>query len=285
MFVLFVAVGVSAVACSAQIGRADADSLYQSFTDPPRDFSPMPFWFWNGKMDGPTIQLEIREMVDQHVYGAFLHGRDGLQTPYLSEEWFKAIGAGLEQSKKSDFEFNFLDEYDWPSGEVRNVWMAGNHQSEVVAKRPDLRMKTLAYEARIVDGPQVVDVPINMDSQAIVTARWLGKNQIDATTLTVLDSNQKDGHIRWPVPEGQWVVVQFSLKPAMGFDGGFVDLMNPDTTNLFFDLVYGEYHRRFASYFGNTIRYSFSITKEITAIASHGRHNCLSSFGSALVTT
>jgi len=44
----------------------------------------------------------------------------------------------------------------------------------------------------------------------------------------------------------------------MGFDGGFVDLMNPDTTNLFFDLVYGEYHRRFAPYFGNTIRYSFS---------------------------
>jgi len=111
-------------------------------------------------MEGPVVQQQVREMVDQHVYGAFLHGRDGLQTPYLSEDWFKAIGAGLEQSKKSGFEFNFVDEYDWPSGEVRNVWMSGSHQSEVLAKRPDLRMKTLAYEAKAVDGPQAVDIPV-----------------------------------------------------------------------------------------------------------------------------
>src|SRR5438045_3971986 len=119
-----------------QSNETGADRLYQGFTDPSHDFSLMPFWFWNGKMDSPVIQQEIRDIVDQHVYGAFLHGRDGLQTPYLSEDWFKAIGAGLEQSKKSGFEFNFVDEYDWPSGEARNVWMAGNHQSEVLAKRP-----------------------------------------------------------------------------------------------------------------------------------------------------
>jgi hypothetical protein len=243
---------------SAQTTDANADPLYQGFLDPPRDFSPMPFWFWNGKMEGPIIQKQIRDMVDQHVYGAFLHGRDGLETPYFSEGWFQAIGAGLEQSRKSGFEFNFVDEYDWPSGELRNVWMSGNHQSEVLAKRPDLRMKTLSYEAKIVEGPQVVELPISLDSQAIVAARWLGKNQIDATTLTLLDSSGKDRHIQWSAPEGHWVIVQFSLKPAMGFDGGFVDLMNPDTTNLFFNLVYGEYHRRFASYFGNTIHYSFS---------------------------
>jgi alpha-L-rhamnosidase/Glycosyl hydrolase 2 galactose-binding domain-like len=258
LFALCTALATLCFECSAQAVVGDTDSLYQGFLDPPRDFSPMPFWFWNGKMEGPIIQKQIEDMVDQHVYGAFLHGRDGLETPYLSEEWFKAIGAGLVQSRKSGFEFNFVDEYDWPSGEVRNVWMSGDHQSEVLAKRPDLRMKTLSYETKIVEGPQVVDLPIRVDSQAIVAARWLGKNRIDDTTLTVLDSSGKNGRIQWSAPEGQWVIVQFSLKPAMGFDGGFVDLMNPDTTSLFFDLVYGEYHRRFASYFGNTIHYSFS---------------------------
>jgi hypothetical protein len=255
---LFILLTVSCVGSAEQARLPNSGSLYQGFLDPPRDFSPMPFWFWNGKMDGSVIQQEIRDMVAQHVYGAFLHGRDGLETPYLSEGWFKAIGAGLEQSKSSGFEFNFVDEYDWPSGEVRNVWMAGNHQSEVLAKRPDLRMKTLSYEAKMVDGPQVVDLPVNPESQAIVAARWLGENRIDATTLTLLDSNGKDRHVQWSAPDGQWIVVQFSLKPAMGFDGGFVDLMDPETTNLFFDLVYGEYHRRFAPYFGSTIHYSFS---------------------------
>jgi len=257
-FALLTALVLVSAESTAQTSRAETDPLYQGFLDPPRDFSPMPFWFWNGKMEDPIIQDQIRNMVDQHVYGAFLHGRDGLQTPYLSEDWFKAIGAGLEQSKKSGFEFNFLDEYDWPSGEVRDVWMAGNHQSEVLAKRPDFRMKTLAYDAKIVDGPMTVDLPVHAESQAIIAARWLGKNQIDPASLTLIDSGSMDGSNRWSVPAGQWVIIQFSLKPAMGFDGGFVDLMNPEATKLFFDTVYGEYHKRFASYFGDTIHYSFS---------------------------
>jgi hypothetical protein len=258
LFSFIVLLAASAVNCSAQSKGTDAEQLHRGFVDPPHDFSPMPFWFWNGKMEGPIIQQQIRDMVDQHVYGAFLHGRDGLETPYLSEGWFKAIGAGLEQSKKSGFEFNFVDEYDWPSGEVRNVWMAGNHQSEVLAKRPDLRMKTLAYESKTIEGPQMVDMAVDPDSQAIVAARWLGTDNIDTSSLTLLDPKGKNGHIQWSAPAGRWVIMQFSLKPAMGFDGGFVDLMNPDATNLFFNLVYKEYHRRFASYFGDTIRYSFS---------------------------
>src|SRR5580698_1205775 len=230
LFAVLIALHPGCLAQREPIGKA---SLYQGFLNPPRDFSPMPFWFWNGKMDGSVIQQEIRDMVAQHIYGAFLHGRDGLETPYLSEGWFKAIGAGLEQSRSSGFEFNFVDEYDWPSGEVRNVWLAGNHQSELLAKRPDLRMKTLSYEAKIVDGPQAVDLPLNPESQAVVVARWLGKNRIDASTLTRLDSSGMDRHVQWSAPDGQWIVVQFSLKPAMGFDGGFVDLMDPESTNLF----------------------------------------------------
>ena len=65
-----------------------------------------------------------------------------------------------QQSRSSGFEFNFVDEYDWPSGEARNIWMAGSHQSEVLAKRPDLRMKTLAYDDKIIEGPQTVDLPL-----------------------------------------------------------------------------------------------------------------------------
>lgn len=218
----------------------------------------MPFWFWNGKLDGPTIQAQIHAMSDQHVYGAFLHARDGLETPYLSEDWWKAIGAGLTASKSAGFEFNFVDEYDWPSGEARNVWMAGNHQSEVLAQHPDFRMRTLAYDSRFVQGPQLTDLAADPDVQAVVAARWLGQDRIDPTTLTLVRVDPMNGHIRWTVPEGKWVVVQFHLQPAMGFDGGFVDLMNPDAMKLFFHLTYEQYYRRFGSYFGNTIRYSFS---------------------------
>ncbi|MGB7198910.1 MAG: hypothetical protein WBG23_11415, partial [Acidobacteriaceae bacterium] len=78
----------------AQTPSTPSGDLHQQFVDPPRDFSPMPFWFWNGKMESPKIQAEIRDMASQHVYGSFLHARDGLETPYLSDEWWTAIGAG-----------------------------------------------------------------------------------------------------------------------------------------------------------------------------------------------
>src|ERR1017187_3186632 len=191
-------------------GSSSADQLYQGFLDPPHDYSPMPFWFWNGKMEGLRIKEEIQDMVDQHVYGAFLHARDGLETPYLSEDWWKAIEAGLEAAKSKGFEFNFVDEYDWPSGEARNIWMTGNHQSEVLARRPDFRMKTLAHESKFVHGPRLVDLPTEPDSQAVIAARWLGHGRIDGASLRLLSSSS-DGHTRWAVPEGQWVIIQFHL--------------------------------------------------------------------------
>jgi hypothetical protein len=238
--------------------QGQGGQLYTGFMDPPRDYSPMPFWFWNGQMEGPKIQEEIRKMVDQHVYGSFLHARDGLQTPYHSEEWWQAIGAGLEQSKRSGFSFNFVDEYDWPSGEGRNIWMAGHHQSEVLARRPDYRMKSLGYKAEVVKGPKEVSLTAPPELQAVVVARWLGDNRIDGQSLQLLASPGESGQVKWQAPEGDWVVVEFYLEPSMGFDGGFVDLMNPEAMKLFFDLSYGEFHRRFASYFGHTIHYSFA---------------------------
>lgn len=243
---------------SAPSSPSSSDSLHQEFMDPPHDFSPMPFWFWNGKMEGRQIQEQIRDMAAQHVYGAFLHARDGLQTPYLSDEWWNAIAAGLQESKRIGFEFNFVDEYDWPSGEVRNVWQTTNHQSEVLEKRPDFRMKTLAYETQIVQGPRDLNFSLDQDSQAIVAVRWLGKDRIDAKSLTLLPNNSKDGKIHWSVPAGEWSIIQFHLQPAMGFDGGYVDLLNPDAMKLYFQLSYGEYAHRFGSYLGNTIHYSFS---------------------------
>ena len=236
----------------------NTDRLHREFVDPPHDFSLMPFWFWNGKMEPAEVQKQVRDMVGQHVYGAFLHGRDGLQTPYLSEDWFKAFGAGLEESKRSGFEFNFVDEYDWPSGEVRNVWRKDSHQSEILAKHPEWRMKTLAYDAKVVSGPGKEEIALLPDVQALVAARSTGEGQIDASSLTLIDVAGKSGSLDWTVPEGRWVVLQFHLQPAMGFDGGFVDLLNPEATRMYSDMVYGEYHRRFASYFGSTIHYGFA---------------------------
>ena len=75
------------------------DRLYQGFVDPPREYSIRPFWFWNGKLDKKEVERQIEEMVSQGVYGAYAHNRTGLDTPYLSEEYFGVIEAALRKSK------------------------------------------------------------------------------------------------------------------------------------------------------------------------------------------
>ena len=257
LLLLFASLPLGSMAVTAD-NLPSRDSLYTEFLNPPREYSPMPFWFWNGELDGKRIQEQIQQMVDQHVYGAFVHARDGLQTPYLSEQWWNAIEAGLQEAKRSGFLFNFVDEYDWPSGEGRNIWMIGNHQSEVLKRNPSFRMKSLAYKEQIVHGPQSVTLPEVPELQAVLVAHWMGGGRLERDTLRRIDLGKTSAPLQWNAPEGDWLIMQFYLEPSVGFDGGVVDLMNREAMKAYFDLSYGEYYRRFGAYFGNTIRYSFS---------------------------
>jgi len=51
-FTLLVLLGGSCLVLAQQKG----ESLYHGFLDPPRKYSPEPFWFWNGKMEGSKVQ-------------------------------------------------------------------------------------------------------------------------------------------------------------------------------------------------------------------------------------
>jgi Glycosyl hydrolase 2 galactose-binding domain-like/alpha-L-rhamnosidase len=235
-----------------------ADALFQGFQDPPRKYSPEPFWFWNGKMEGEKVAEQVRQMVDQHVFGAFLHARDGLETPYLSEEWWQAVGGGVAEARRLGFSFDFVDEYDWPSGEVRNVWRTDSHQSEVIARRPEFRQRTLAHREEFVQGPKDVRLTLPPDVQTVAVARWLGGNRIDGASLKTITPAAGGDAFTWAAPPGSWVVSIFSLQPGTGFDGGYVDLLNPEAVKLYISLYYEEFFKRFGADFGKTIRYSFA---------------------------
>ena len=74
------------------------EALYQHFQDPDHKYSIRPFWFWNGKLDGEELGRQIRQMVEHGVFGAYAHNRDGLQTPYLSEDWWQAVCLATRQA-------------------------------------------------------------------------------------------------------------------------------------------------------------------------------------------
>lgn len=91
-------------------------SLDTLFKNPTSEYRGAPFWAWNGKLDPETCRRQIRQMHDGGLGGFFMHSRTGLDTPYLSKEWFDCINACTDEAKKLKMRAWLYDEDRWPSG-------------------------------------------------------------------------------------------------------------------------------------------------------------------------
>ena len=86
-----------------------------------RDAKPIaygfyPFWFWNGDMSESEIRWQVREMAHKGVRGFFIHSRQGLKQPYLSESFFRMIEVAVEAAEELGMVVHLYDEYPYPSG-------------------------------------------------------------------------------------------------------------------------------------------------------------------------
>jgi hypothetical protein len=84
--------------------------------NPESEYRPIPFWSWNDKLEINELTRQIKEMKTAGMGGFFMHARGGLQTKYLSQEWFDAVEACVKQAKELDMQPWLYDENGWPSG-------------------------------------------------------------------------------------------------------------------------------------------------------------------------
>ena len=76
----------------------------------------IPFWSWNDKLEDEELRRQIRNMKALGMRGFFMHARGGLETEYMSEDWFKAINVCIDEAGKLGMEAWAYDENGWPSG-------------------------------------------------------------------------------------------------------------------------------------------------------------------------
>lgn len=81
-------------------------------------FNPVPFWSINSKLERGELERQISEMKNFGLGGFIFHARAGLETPYLSDEWFDMVKVALEKAKELGLKVWLYDEYGWPSGFV-----------------------------------------------------------------------------------------------------------------------------------------------------------------------
>ncbi len=165
------------------VSQAVADEpTPEGFRGPPRQFSMVPLWSWNGRLDPNALRWQIDQMVDKGVYGAFMHARAGINldsTPYFSDGWWRAVEACVEHGAKVGFATWLYDEDKWPSGAaggrtlkanpVRNC-RKGLRRVEVRVSGPKDVVVRVPGAAYVIAGRVMKDRSVDPDSLVDVTS-------------------------------------------------------------------------------------------------------------------
>jgi hypothetical protein len=251
----------------------------QFFHNPPIAYRLMPFWFWNDRMDEEEIIHQIREMAEKGIGGFFICARQGLETPYLSDQWFQLVATAVEAARQHGLHVWLYDEYPYPSG------MSGG---EVTLQHPEARHRQLLHFSLIANGPQPLSyelpwakvlsaraIPLEgptealLWSQAIDLAAQIGSVPAQAvfqsTGLTKYThkrffSASPQKRLLWDVPPGHWQIMIFLESEIDDFKyfGTYVDPCHKEAIQTFLATTHERYAHSFHEQFGRAIKGFFT---------------------------
>ncbi|NLA50450.1 MAG: hypothetical protein GX876_13455, partial [Bacteroidales bacterium] len=137
---------------------AHKHNLPDEFIDPPREFSVMPFWFWNDTLRDAEIIRQIADFESHGVYGFVIHPRVGLpqNVKWLGPEMIRAMNVAIGEAARRNMYVILYDEGMYPSG---------SSSGQVVEKNPAHAARGLAKidlkegeEPRLEEGWKLITI-------------------------------------------------------------------------------------------------------------------------------
>ena len=248
----------------------DKNTLGQVFSDPPREFGVLPFWFWNDDLEDEELLRQIQEFHAKGFGGFLIHARIGLsrRVGYLTEEYFRLTRLVVEEADRLGMKVILYDEGCYPSGSA---------QGKVVAENPGYAARCLIPQEHRVTGPAKGYWRPNpgraMQDRlvCVVQGREIKEDVLDPDSLTLL-SPEGPGLVRYEVPEGAWRLVACWNVYSGGTIRGLFDeeddrhanapaagsLMDPEAVGCFIRLTHDAYYEHLKEYFGTTILAMFT---------------------------
>lgn len=86
------------------------------FKNPPCEYRATPFWAWNSHLEKDELLWQIEKLKEMGFGGFHMHVRSGMDTVYLSDEYFDLVGACVNKAKEQNMLAWLYDEDRWPSG-------------------------------------------------------------------------------------------------------------------------------------------------------------------------
>ena len=240
-------------------------NAFERFLEPPLEFAPMPFWFWNDDLERAELIRQVRAFRKAQFGGFVIHARVGLsrRIGYLTEAYFRLVRRVVEEAARYGMKVILYDEGSYPSGSA---------QGAVVAENPEYASRAIGLWQKEVAGPYTGYWRPNTGRALLdrhvctVVARSLGGGRVDPDSLRVLEALPHD-IFRIDVPEGRWKVMSVWTTPSGGHirgvfpeeESGSVtappagDILNPEAVACFLRLTHDRYHEELEEHFGTTI--------------------------------
>lgn len=202
----------------------------KNFRNPPATNRPMPLWTWNGNVTKEFIHRELKRFHEEGFGGVFIHPRAGLETEYLSDDWFDLWNEALQTAKKLGMECNVYDENTYPSG------AAGGH---VFAEFPYACVQYLtSHRVTQLEAKQKMNI--------------VGCYDLSQTPPVPFEHEQG--------AKGDFLVLELRKGRTNPWTAWFpfVDTCQPQVAETFIDVTHEQYRKRFGKHFGKTINYFFA---------------------------
>lgn len=247
------------------------EHLKQSFINPPSEFSPIPFWFWNDELSKSKIIEQIHDFHAKEVDGFVIHPRMGMPRtmPYLSEPYLDLVEAAVAEADQLGMKVILYDEGMYPSGSACGM---------VVKQNPQYASRALQLrEYRCGEINEAITIPIDLSpGEQLVSAQAvckLSEQEIAIERTILLKLEQGSDSLEFIPPEdGGWSVLLLVDTCSKGTIRGVypgqddgepdaplaADLLNPEATSTFITLTHERYYEKLHQYFGSTILAMFT---------------------------
>ncbi len=203
----------------------------EHFQRPPREYGILPFWFLNGELEPEEMRLQLREFHDKGMPGIILHGRYGLEMPYLGEAYLECIRLAVEMAQELGLKTWIYDEMNWPSGTA---------DGQVLRERPDLAQRYIECISLTVRGPWFSYLTgadsryLDFEKSTPVAAFAVAS---DGQVIDLTPNLSFKDVIPWEAPPGNWRLMYIIEKEA----DYYIDALNPEATREFLRLGYEPY--------------------------------------------
>lgn len=200
------------------------ERIIREVLQPEKEFTPIPFWFFNDAFDEEKVKNQLRDYVDKGVNGLVLHPRIGVpkEMPYLSEEYFRAVRFIVKTAAELRMKVVLYDEGMYPSGSAHGM---------VVKANPEFASKGIT----VLEADKAAE-KLAAEKSAQVIAELSGGRKLvygfAGGTIRGIHFGEDDGQPDAP-------------KAA--------DILNPDAVDEFIRLTHDRYYEELKEYFGSTV--------------------------------